>query len=128
MCYSLIGNKFRIVSTSLRVPECPDDAVANRAALGGEGGDRGQRPLAELASGWYAASAGTRRERCASLRDGLRPLPTEPGRESPVGGSYREKRGRRAPMVVPRNFVSRENQFQCRSSRFYPGRRQEQRR
>jgi hypothetical protein len=51
MCYSLIGNKFRIVSTSLRVPECPDDAVADRAALGGEGGDRGQRPLAELAVG-----------------------------------------------------------------------------
>jgi hypothetical protein len=32
----------------------------------------------------YPALPGTRRERFASLRDGLRPLPTEPGRESPV--------------------------------------------
>jgi hypothetical protein len=97
MCYSLIGNKFRIVSTSLRVPECPDDAVANRAALGGEGGDRGQRPLAELASGWYTASAGTRPECCAMAygHSRLNPaesrrwgqLSREPGQASAHGGS-----------------------------------------
>jgi hypothetical protein len=39
----------------------------------------------------YPASTGTRRERFASLHDGLRPPSTEPGRESPVRGSYRGK-------------------------------------
>ena len=41
----------KVVHVLARVLECPDDAVADRAALGGEGGDRGQRPLAELAVG-----------------------------------------------------------------------------
>jgi hypothetical protein len=48
----------------------------------------------------YPASPGTRRERSASLRDGLRPLPTEPGRESPVRGSYR---GRATPACAVAN-------------------------
>jgi len=36
--------------------------------------------------------------------------PTETGRESPVGQLSRE-RGSRAPMVVPRNFISRKTSF-----------------
>ena len=41
----------------------------------------------------FNLAAGTRRERCAPLHDGLRPLPAEPGRESPAGAAI-ERRGR----------------------------------
>jgi hypothetical protein len=34
------------------------------------------------------------------------------------GSSYREKRGRRVPMVVPRNFVSRKTSFNAAAPGF----------
>jgi hypothetical protein len=65
-----------------RVLEYPDDAAADRAALGGNGGDRGQRPLAELAVGLVR---GVGRNPAESRRWGQ--LSRETGQASAHGGS-----------------------------------------